>query len=70
MTYSLFQFESNVRAGVVLGIIGSVGLGFEFTRKFEHFHFREASVDLLAMVLLTVLIDRGSRLLKLNRVTA
>jgi ABC-type phosphate/phosphonate transport system permease subunit len=70
MTYSLFQFESNVRAGVVLGIIGSIGLGFEFTRKFEHFHYREASVDLIAMILLTIIIDRGSRALKLNRVTA
>ncbi|CAG0929228.1 Phosphate-import permease protein PhnE [Planctomycetaceae bacterium] len=70
MTYSLFQFESNVRAGIVLGIIGSVGLGFEFARKFEHFHYREASVDLIAMILLTIIIDRGSRALKLNRVTA
>lgn len=70
MTYSLFQFESNVRAGIVLGIIGSVGLGFEFTRKFEHFHFREASVDLIAMILLTIIIDRASRLMKLSRVTA
>ena len=70
MSFSFFQFESNVRAGLVLGIIGSAGLGFEFARKFEHFHYREASVDLLAMILLTVIIDRSSRLLKLNRVTA
>jgi len=69
MTYSFFQFESNVRAGVVLGIIGSAGLGFIFSFNFEHFHLEKASADLIVIILLTVVIDRVSRLLKLTRVT-
>jgi phosphonate transport system permease protein len=69
MTYSFFQFESNVRAGVVLGIIGSAGLGFIFSFNFEHFHLEKASADLIIIILLTVVIDRVSRLLKLTRVT-
>jgi phosphonate transport system permease protein len=70
MTYSVFQFESNVRAGVVLGIIGSAGLGFIFSFNFEHFHYERASTDLIVIILLTVVIDRASRALKLTRVAA
>ncbi|MBX3474132.1 MAG: ABC transporter permease subunit [Planctomycetes bacterium] len=68
MTYSFFQLESNVRAGVVLGIIGSVGLGFLFSFNFEHFHYEKAATNLIVIILLTVVIDRISRLLKLTRV--
>lgn len=68
MTYSFFQFESNVRAAVVLGLIGVGGLGFQFSFNFEWFRFERAGTYLIMMVLLTVAIDRGSRLLKLSRV--
>jgi phosphonate transport system permease protein len=70
MTYSFFQFESNVRAGVVLGIIGSTGLGFIFSFNFEHFKLEKASTDLLVIIMLTIVIDRMSRALKLTRVRA
>ncbi|MDX9886191.1 PhnE/PtxC family ABC transporter permease [Thauera sp.] len=68
MTYSFFQFESNVRAAVVLGLIGVGGLGFQFSFNFEWFRFERAGTYLVMIVLLTVLIDRGSRRLKLSRV--
>ncbi|ENO81897.1 Phosphonate ABC transporter permease protein phnE2 [Thauera sp. 27] len=68
MTYGFFQFESNVRAAVVLGLVGVGGLGFQFSFNFEWFRFERAGTYLLMIVLLTVLIDRGSRLLKLSRV--
>ena len=67
MTYTFFQFESNVRAAVVLGLIGVGGLGFQFSFNFEWFRFERAGTYLIAMVLLTMLIDRASRLLKLSR---
>jgi len=69
LTYAFFQFEVNVRAGVVLGIIGSAGLGFVFAFNFEHFHYEKAATNLIVIILLTVVIDRVSRLLKLTRVT-
>lgn len=69
MTYAFFQFESNVRAAVVLGLIGVGGLGFQFAFNFEWFRFERAGTYLIAMIVLTVLIDRVSRLLKLGRVT-
>ena len=68
MTYTFFQFESNVRAAVVLGLIGVGGLGFQFNFNFEWFRFERASTYLIVMILLTVLIDRGSRLLNISRV--
>lgn len=68
MTYSFFQFESNVRMGVVLGIVGVGGLGFFFTFNFEWFRFEKAGTHLLVIILLTVVIDRISRRLKLSRV--
>lgn len=64
MTYAFFQFESNVRAAVVLGLIGVGGLGFQFNFNFEWFRFERASTYLIVMVLLTMLIDRGSRWLQ------
>lgn len=67
MTYGFFQFESNVRTAVVLGLIGVGGLGFHFSFNFEWFRFERAGTYLIMMILLTVLIDRGARLLKLSR---
>lgn len=68
MTYAFFQFESNVRAAVVLGLIGVGGLGFQFNFNFEWFRFERAGTYLIVMILLTVLIDRSARLLNLSRV--
>lgn len=69
MTYAFFQFESNVRAAVVLGLIGVGGLGFQFNFNFEWFRFERASTYLIVMILLTVGIDRSSRLLQVSRVS-
>lgn len=68
MTYAFFQFESNVRAAVVLGLIGVGGLGFQFNFNFEWFRFERASTYLIVMILLTVIIDRISRQLQLSKV--
>lgn len=68
MTYSFFQFESNVRAAVVLGLVGVGGLGFHFSFNFEWFRFERAGTYLIVIILLTILIDRSARLLKLSRV--
>jgi phosphonate transport system permease protein len=67
-TYTFFQFESNVRAGVVVGMIGVGGLGDMFHSSYSYFAWNRAGTFALAMVLLTVLIDRTSRSLRLARV--
>jgi phosphonate transport system permease protein len=68
MTYSFFQFESNVRTAVVLGLVGVGGLGFYFSFNFEWFRFEKASTYLLMIIALTIVIDRISRWLQLSRV--
>ncbi|MGM0622857.1 MAG: PhnE/PtxC family ABC transporter permease [Campylobacterota bacterium] len=68
MTYSFFQFESNLRMAVVLGIVGAGGLGFYFNFHFEWFMFEKAASYLLMIIALTVIVDRISRALKLSRI--
>jgi phosphonate transport system permease protein len=62
---TFFQFEANVRAAVVLGIVGVGGLGFLFSFEFEFFHFSRAGTYLLVMVALATVLDRLSRRLGL-----
>jgi phosphonate transport system permease protein len=67
LTYTFFQFESNVRMGVVLGLVGLEGLGKLFNEARQWAIWGQASTLLLVMILLTTLIDRTSRALKLSR---
>lgn len=69
MTYSFFQFESNVRTAVVFGIVGVKGLGFYFSFNFEWFRLERAATYLLMIIALTIVIDRLSRILKLSRIS-
>ncbi len=62
-----FQLESNVRTGIVLGIVGAAGLGFQFKYAFSWFHYREAGTYLMLMVGFALLLDRLSRLLGFAR---
>jgi phosphonate transport system permease protein len=66
-TYAFFQFEVNVRIGVLLGAVGAGGLGDKFDSNLQLREFAWASTFLWAMVLLTVCIDRVSRFLLLRR---
>ncbi len=69
LSYTFFQFESNVRTSVSLGIIGVGGLGDSFDWSFKFWALERASTFLLAMILLTTAIDRLSRALRLRRGT-
>jgi phosphonate transport system permease protein len=67
LTYSFFQFESNVRTGVMLGIIGVGGLGDRFHSAYEGMRdWNRAGTYLLAMILFTTLIDRTARAFRLE----
>jgi phosphonate transport system permease protein len=60
-TYAIFQLEINVRMGVVFGILGLGGLGDRFHSSLSRWNLPRAGTFLLAMILLTVLIDRLAR---------
>jgi phosphonate transport system permease protein len=66
--YATFQLEVNVRAGLVLGMIGAGGLGDSFHTSVSFWSLERASTFALAMVLLTLLLDRSSRALRLAQV--
>jgi phosphonate transport system permease protein len=63
-SYATFQFEVNVRIGVVLGTVGAGGLGDRFKTNLDFRQYPRASTFLWTMVLLTIAIDRLSRRLK------
>ena len=66
-TYAFFQFEVNMRRGIVLGMVGAGGLGEAFDGNLKFGRIERACTFLWAMVLLTVLVDRLSRWLQLRR---
>lgn len=66
-TYAFFQFEVNVRIGVVLGWVGAGGLGDKFDSNLKWMELNQAATYLWAMVALTVVIDRSGRWLQLRR---
>lgn len=66
-TYAIFQFESNVRAGVVLGIVGIGGIGDLFHTSVSHWELEHASAYLLVIVAMTTITDRTSRWLNAKR---
>jgi len=66
-TYAFFQFEVNVRIGVVLGWVGAGGLGDKFDSNLKWVQLPQAATYLWAMVALTVVIDRTARRLQLQR---
>lgn len=66
-TYAFFQFEVNMRMGIVLGMVGAGGLGEAFDGNVKFDRLERACTFLWAMVALTVLVDRVSRWLQLRR---
>jgi phosphonate transport system permease protein len=66
-TYAFFQFEVNLRMGIVLGMVGVGGLGAMFDSNLKFYELNRASTYLWTMVLLTVALDRISRRLQLHR---
>lgn len=53
--------ESNLRAGVVVGIVGAGGLGDAFHTSLAFWRLGDATLQLAAMVVLSVLADRAAR---------
>jgi phosphonate transport system permease protein len=60
---AFFQLESNVRTAIVLGAVGVGGLGHFFQLNFAFFKYREASTYLIVIVVLSLVLDRLSRVL-------
>jgi phosphonate transport system permease protein len=60
VSYTLLDFESNVRSATILGIVGAGGIGFELQASFSQFQFHQVLTILLEVIVMVTLIDRLS----------
>ena len=60
ISYTLLDFESNIRSATILGIVGAGGIGFELQASFSQFRFGQVMTILIEIVLLVTIIDQLS----------
>ena len=60
ISYTLLDFEANIRSATVLGIVGAGGIGFELQASFSQFQFKQVTTILIEIVLLVTVIDQLS----------
>ncbi|SMF13523.1 PhnE/PtxC family ABC transporter permease [Pseudogulbenkiania subflava] len=64
LAYALYRGENNIRAAAVLGIVGAGGLGQQLYLALSLFQLPTAASLILAMLLLSWLLEQLSRLLR------
>lgn len=57
ISFTLYRFETNIRAGSVLGLIGAGGIGHLLNTAFRTFEYREASTIILILIILVMGVD-------------
>ena len=62
--YSFYRFECAVRSSAVLGFFGFPTLGYHMRASFDDFRFREVWTYLYALILLVLLLEGLSALLR------
>jgi phosphonate transport system permease protein len=62
--YGGYEFESAVRASVIIGAVGAGGLGTELLGSLAAFDFRRVTTQILVLVLVIGLIDRATMWLR------
>lgn len=66
ISFTLYRFETNIRAAAVLGLIGAGGIGYLLNTAFRTFQFQEAAAIILILIILVMLVDNlSARLRKL-----
>lgn len=61
---SVFRFEWNIRAAMVLGAVGAGGIGYELQSSISQLEYSRATVAALVSVLLVILSERVSDFLR------
>ncbi|WP_261624601.1 phosphonate ABC transporter, permease protein PhnE [Nesterenkonia marinintestina] len=56
-SYTLYTFELNIRASVVLGIVGAGGVGQVITVQLSHFSYSNISAIMIALVAVVLAVD-------------
>lgn len=63
-SFTLYRFESNVRAASVLGIVGAGGIGVSLYQSFQSFDYGKVCAILIILILATTIIDTISAKLR------
>lgn len=61
---SIFRFEVNIRASILLGAVGAGGIGYELTSAMNQLQYRRATAAVLVSLLLVFLSERLSDYLR------
>ncbi len=64
LSYGSYEFESAVRASVIVGAVGGGGLGAELAGTINAFDFRRTATLILLLIALVAAIDAVARLIK------
>lgn len=64
LSFTLYRFETNIRAAAVLGFVGAGGIGFYIQTYLRLMNYPAASTVLLVLVALVMLVDFGSSRLR------
>lgn len=64
IAYTLYRWEMNVRMASILGFVGAGGLGQLLYLELSLFHHARASTVIIAMLLVSLLVDQSSVLLR------
>jgi phosphonate transport system permease protein len=59
-SYSLLQFETNIRSATILGVVGAGGVGFQLQKYMSLFQYQELMGALIILIIAVTLIDRVS----------
>ncbi len=57
LSFTLYRFETNIRAAAILGFVGAGGIGFYIQNYLRMLNYPAASTVLLVLVLLVMLVD-------------
>ncbi len=64
VSYAFYRLECSIRAGVILGMIGAGGLGFELSQSFQSLAYNEMWTLIGALIILSALADAWSSRLR------
>lgn len=64
VAYSFYRFECALRSAAIMGFIGLGGLGYEVQLALADLHYSTVSTYLIAMILLIVLVETWSSLVR------
>jgi len=64
ISFTLYRFETNIRAAAVLGLIGAGGIGYLLNNAFRTFAYTEACAIVIILIVLVISVDTLSAKLR------